>query len=116
MLDVYLLLSISLIAIIGVCVGLLRRQHGLREEIESLTREMSAFTAASIRVADTLDRAMTTATPPSAARSARRQVVGEARARLAAGRSADQIGVELGLSEDERALLAALPPISVGVR
>lgn len=113
MIETYELLAGSLVAVVGVCVALLNRQRTLQYSVDRLTRQMSVYAEASTRVADTLDRAMTSDRPPVAPRSARREVLGEARARLAAGRSPDQISVELGLSEDERALLAALPPIAV---
>ena len=110
--DPSIAMAFSLVAIVAACWALARQQRRHEQGLDALRSELSVFAEASIRLADTVDRAMTADLPPVLARSARRQVLNEARARLAAGRSPLQIGVELGLSEDEQALLSALPPIA----
>lgn len=78
-------------------------------QIALLSRQLSVYVETSIELAACVDRRLNDSSQPLAARSSRRELLAQARARRDGGLSMAHIATSLELSEDEQALLAIVP-------
>ncbi len=78
-------------------------------QLAKLAEQLSVYVETSVELAACVDRRLNDNSAPLPARSSRRELLAQARARRDGGLSMAHIATSLELSEDEQALLAIVP-------
>lgn len=103
----YLPAASAAIACLATAVMCFARARRAEQRYARLRDDVSAFSEASVRVADTLDALLRGQVSPAEAQaSSRRCLLAQAQKRMAEGESPEQVAGQLHLSHDEARLLA----------